>query len=204
MLSKLYTPFFLFLFSISSCIAQNKEGDITLRILNDDIKDNSMVTLIIENNSDYNYWFPWDVSELAYNATLAGAYESTVFLIDQHLVDKENNSDIPLIIEANSNIDKVFEKWKAKIATKKINDFIIVKAHDFISLKIPFKLNYSLVPAWYSQEEMENGEFEYYVSYQFIPKIVERMFGDKYQKIQQKDYQVYTHPLNSNKIKVTK
>ncbi|WP_010254394.1 hypothetical protein [Myroides injenensis] len=204
MLFRFYTSFLLLLLTVNYSLAQNIEGDISLRILNDDIKDNSMVTLIIENNSNYDYWFPWDVSELAYNATLAGAYESTVFLIDQHLVDKENNSDIPLIIEANSNIDKVFEKWKAKTATKKINDFIVVKAHDFISLKIPFKLNYSLVPAWYSQEEMEKGEFEYFVSYQFIPKIVERIFGDKYLQIEQKGYHIYTHPLNSNKIKVTK
>lgn len=204
-MSRLVFCIFLFISSFLS-FAQESTPKVELTILNSEVKDNSLVTVVLANNTNDTYWFPWDISELAYSASIGSTYENMVFLLQQKVFNKTEKVDEPIIMSANYNATELLDKWQKKVKEKTVKDYVVLEPRSIVELRLPFKVVKELVPAWYApKERVTQGGFEYYVSYTLIPKNVEHLVGSTlFNQVIKMGYKLYTEPLVSNKVTITK
>lgn len=204
-MSRLVFSLLLFVSSLCS-FAQESTPKVELTILDSEVKDNSLVTVVLANNTNDTYWFPWDISDLAYSASIGSTYENMVFLLQQKVFNTTDNVDEPVIMSANYDSSALLTKWLKKVKEKEVKDFVVLKPKDIVQLRIPFKVVKELVPAWYAPKELVvQGGFEYYVSYTLIPKNVEHLVGSKlFNQVSAKGYKLYTEPLKSNRVSIVK
>lgn len=203
-MSRLVFCVFLCTFSFLS-FAQESIPKVQLTVLDSEVKNNSLVTVVLVNNTNDTYWFPWDTSDLAYSAGIGSTYENMIFLLQQKVLNTTENVDEPIIMSANYDATSLLDKWLEKIKGKAVNDFVVLKPKAIVQLRLPFKIVKELIPAWYApKEQVAQGGFEYYVSYTLIPKNVEQVVGTKlFNQVNAKGYKLYTEPLESNRVLIT-
>ncbi|WP_158209420.1 hypothetical protein [Myroides phaeus] len=204
-MSRLVFSVILFACSIMGFGQQNKPK-VEIIVLDSKVKDNSLVTVVLLNNTNDTYWFPWDTSDLAYSASIGSTYENMVFLLQQKVYNVVEKVDEPVLVSASFDSSSILAKWQEKVRNKTVSDYVIVKPKSHIQLRLPFKVVKELVPAWYApQEKVVEGGFEYYVNYNLIPKNVEQLVGEKiFNQVSAKGYKLYTEPLKSNKVPIVK
>ncbi|MEC4116119.1 hypothetical protein [Myroides phaeus] len=185
---------------------QQNRPKVEVNVLDSKAKDKSLVTVVLLNNTNDTYWFPWDTSDLAYSASIGSTYENMVFLLQQKVYNVADKVDEPVLVSANFDSSAILAKWQEKVKSKTVNDYVILKPKSHIQLRLPFKVVKELVPAWYApKEKVVEGGFEYYVSYNLIPKNVEQLVGEKiFSQVKAKGYKLYTEPLKSNKVPIVK
>lgn len=204
-MSRLVFSVILFACSIMGFGQQNKPK-VEVIVLDSKVKDNTLVTVVLLNNTNDTYWFPWDTSDLAYSASIGSTYENMVFLLQQKVYNVAEKVDEPILVSASFDSSSILAKWQEKVKNKTLSDYVIVKPKSHIQLRLPFKVVKELVPAWYApQEKVVEGGFEYYVNYNLIPKNVEQLVGEKiFNQVSAKGYKLYTEPLKSNKVPIVK
>ncbi|MEK6450209.1 MULTISPECIES: hypothetical protein [unclassified Myroides] len=96
-MSRLVFSVILFACSIMGFGQQNKPK-VEVIVLDSKVKDNSLVTVVLLNNTNDTYWFPWDTSDLAYSASIGSTYENMVFLLQQKVYNVTEKVDEPVLI----------------------------------------------------------------------------------------------------------
>lgn len=198
--------FFVALMSAFYSYGQSPKPVMEIKVLDSKVTDNSLVTVVLMNNSNDTYWFPWDVSELAYVASIGSTYENQVYVLRQRVYNDKEHVDEPTIMSNDYDSEALLKKWNDNLSTKKVNDYVIVKPKNFVQLRLPFKVVQKMAPAWYSaKEKIKEGGYKYYVAYTYNPKAVEQVVSPKLlEKVNKLGYKIYHEPLMSNKVSIVK
>lgn len=197
---------FIALISAIGSYGQSVKPKVEIKILDSKVTDNSMVTVVLMNNSNDTYWFPWDTSELAYGASIGSTYENQVYVLRQRVYDDKTNMDEPTLMSGDYDSEGLLKKWNDQLALKKVTDYVIVKPKNFVQLRLPFKVAQKIAPAWYSaNEKINGGGYHYYVAYTYNAKAVEQVLNPKLlEDINKLGYKIYQEPLESNRVPITK
>ncbi|MCC9041681.1 hypothetical protein LNQ81_03050 [Myroides sp. M-43] len=198
--------FCIVLLSTIMSFGQVSKPKIEIKVLDSKIIDNSMVTIVLMNNSNDIYWFPWDTSELAYAASIGSTYENQVYVLRQKVYNEKTRSDEPTLMSGDYDSEGVLKRWNDKLASKKVEDYVIVKPKSFVQLRLPFKIVQKMSPAWYAAEEKINeGGFKYYVTYNYNQKAVDQALSPQLlNEVNNLGYKIYHEPLASNKVPIVK
>lgn len=187
-------------FIVLQGLAQSRQADISLFILDDKVWDNYTVTAIVKNDSPRDYWFPIDTSELAYNAVLFGDYQALVYTIEQNVFEEPSHIKAPLVANVDFDADKLLDKWKQQLVIKKVEDFLIVPANSYVSIKLPLTLRYKFSPSFYQLSD-DSKVLSYSLSYHGSKIILKKVLGEALlQQVKNKGYYIYPFALVSNSV----
>ncbi|MDM1361173.1 hypothetical protein [Myroides marinus] len=198
--------FFVALMSAFCSYGQSPKPAIEIKVLDSKVTDNSLVTVVLMNNSNDTYWFPWDISELAYVASVGSTYENQVYVLRQRVYNDKAHIDEPTLMSGDYDSEGLLKKWNEKLATKKATDYVVVKPKNFVQLRLPFKVVQKLAPAWYSaKEKIKDGGYKYYVVYNYNAKAAEQVLSPTLlEEVEKLGYKIYHEPLISNKVPIVK
>ena len=198
---KAFTSIFL-IFSLG--YSQNMKKNFELVILDPYLKDHTMVSVLLKNNTKYNYCFVMDTtyerSEPDFNQTI---HNPKVILYDlkKRKVDilsiKGRPDDLPIDSINNLKKTKEFEPWTS------LAKIIYVNARKSLYLKIPFNLvrKYKNLesPGIYqvSRKKKYLGRIEYMISCDYISKYISKK---KLDSLNQKGYKFFNSEIFSNKV----
>lgn len=197
---------FVALVSVFSSYGQSIKPKVEIKVLDSKVTDNSLVTVVLMNNTNDTYWFPWDTSELAYAASIGSTYENQVYVLRQKVYSEKDHVDEPVLMSGEYDSDSLLEKWNSKLATKNASDYVVVRPKNFVQLRVPFKIVHEIAPAWYgAQDKISEGGYKYYVTYTYNEKAVEQiMNATLLEEVKKLGYKVYQEPLVSNKVSIVK
>lgn len=201
--------FCLILISLLS-FTKYKEPNFSLKILSSKIKDGKNIIVELKNNTKYNYCFVMDTLfpyiEYPHYYYLDAFYNPKIVLYDNsnnkvfELIKDESIPEFSVndsVISVNkNNSDEI-------IKTNRENfNFIMVKSHSAIQLKIPFKIITRLNHGSFSYYKLEKGEdyygkIDYLIKQKFIDKRISVKSRDSIHKI---GYKFFTGKLVSNKV----
>lgn len=197
---------FVALISAFCAFGQSTKKTIEVKVLDSAVKDNSLATIVVMNNSNDTYWFPWDTSELAYGASVGSTYENQVYVLRQRVYNKANHIDEPMLMSGDYDSDGLLAKWQEKLKTKKVTDYVIIKPKSFVQLRLPFKSELTVAPTWYAcKDSISDGGYKYYVAYVYNTKAIEQVLSPKLlEEVKKLGYKIYEAPLESNKVPIVK
>lgn len=203
-------------FMMNSCMSKKEVGnDIELKIKNKIVKDNSIVTLLINNNTRYNYYLPilnspesekWKfmlstkensfffIYMCTYNAqgTLINWHTSNCF--DEHSFDEDSNG--------------LNEFWEQKKKSIGIKDLILLRAGESKSIEMPVKLHVDISKdcSWDIENYREEKKLEISFRYPDKSSNIESEFLNLeiVKALKKKGYRLYDKSIESNKILLIK
>lgn len=185
---------------------QGVKPKIELKVLDSKVTDNSLVTVVLMNNTEDTYWFPWDTSELAYAASIGSTYENQVYVLRQRVYNEKTKADEPTLMSGDYDSEDLLKRWNEKLSTKKVTDYVIVKPKNFVQLRLPFQVVQKIAPVWYAaKEKVTEGGYKYYVNYTYNAKAVEQIVDSKLlEEVTKLGYKIYQEPLESKKVAIVK
>lgn len=206
---------FNFIIFLNSCFAQNEfKNDIKFTIVNNVVKDNSHITLLISNNSPYNYYLPilnsfeserWkfmlSTDENNFFFIYIVAYNSNGNILDWH----SDNCYGDHIIDQDLN--NLYDQWQQKKKNISIKDLILLKSGENIKIKAPINLQikYSKDCLW----EIENfkNEKELKITFYYRAKqseLISRFLDSQtIEKLNLMNYKLYDKEIESNKVRLS-
>ena len=185
--------------------AQNKE--VVFEIQNSFVQDSLMVAVKITNNTDKDIWLPIDTSTLAYDFSKINLYQQQIFPIRQIVYEKNIQESVPTIIEyyGDDKIDELSEIWENKVRSKTINDFVLLKSKESKRLNVCFYFNHYITGSFFfsykGYENFENGQYDFYLSYQMNPESIEKYLSKEIlDELKAKGYEPYFGKIESNRV----
>jgi hypothetical protein len=194
------TSVFLF-FTFLLTYGQVHHNDIAFEILNKVVKNNDVIDLKIINHSSKNYYLPLINNNLS--EKLSFEFEAYFFLHTNVSTQKIeslgwcNNN-------AMGNCNELHGYWENKRSNFTKNDFILLKSHEFIKIRIPF---HSVVEIcnyvkWFIPEfDTIDKKYIYIWSTSRKVEIINQFLSSKLKNyLKQNRYELYEKPIWSNRV----
>lgn len=182
------------------------QNGVRVEILNSEIKDGDMLEIRISNQTDQSIFLPWDVSILSYKMLTTDFERATVFVPKILLKDLNTDEQIPFIGEGTSMCGENFyrfDTWKALLANKKGEDFILLKKGEEKEITIPFKLLWSEDSDNFYEYKVSENVYNLILSYQLNQELMNKFINKKVLKqLNKKGYIPYFEKIESNKVSI--
>lgn len=206
--SLLYIFAILILISCSSKKLQNEKhkSEIEMIIQNEQVKDSTNISIVIQNNSDKKYFLPIDT--LLYRETLMLERANSFFFMKEIITDKKNQQltqalTIYMSIYADSKHNP-FNKWNQKVKNKAPKDMLLLNPKQKISISFPYTLKKeSEYFDSNSQYEITNRNEPHFIHYEYNAKVEHVKLLLKPALIDSMKiigYELYTGKIVSNKV----
>ncbi|WP_158961345.1 hypothetical protein [Myroides fluvii] len=177
---------------------------VRVEILNSEVIDGDLLEIRISNQTDQSIFLPWDVSVLSYEMLMVDFERVTVFVPKILLRDLDTNEQIPFIGEGTSICGGGFGKldtWKAWLANKKEEDFILLKKGEEKVITIPFKLRWTENTDNFYQYNVSENTYNLNLSYQLNQELMHKFIDKKVLKqLKKKGYIPYFEKIPSNQV----
>ena len=202
---------FLLLFLNSCALKKEIDRDIEFKIMDKSVKDNSLITLLIKNNTTSNYYLPIiNSSESEKWKYILSADENSFFFIYKIVYNSENkeknwssgNCFAESIID--EELEKLHELWKQKKKSMEVKDLILLKSSESIKIKVLININLKITKECSWELENYKNEEELYTTINYPKKDSE--LADKFlspktvDNLKQMGYELYDKEINSNKV----
>ncbi|OOV20661.1 hypothetical protein [Flavobacterium sp. LM4] len=197
---------------MNSCISKKEvSNDIELKIQNEIVRNNGMLTMLIINNTQCNYYLPilnspesekWKFMLSAkensffflymctYNAEEAPINWYTPNCFNEHLLDEESN--------------KLNALWEQKKKNIGITDLILIPAGETITIEIPVKLHLDISKYCFWEIENYKEEDKLLISFRYPDKSLHTISDfitlNTIKALKQKGYRLYDKSMESNKV----
>ena len=185
--------------------AQNKE--VVFEIQNSFVQDSLMVDVKITNNTDKDIWLPIDTFTLAYDQTMPSIATRSFFTIRQNIFDKKENQVVGIRGEEGTDYlsDFGYMAWADRMKNKTINDIVLIPKGQSKILSVYFYFYHRLNSLDYfcfiDYENFENGQYDFYLSYQMNPESIEKYLSKEIlDELKAKGYKPYFDKIESNRV----
>lgn len=186
-------------------IQKSSRNDITLKILNKNVKDNSFMVLEITNHSKKNYYLPIINTEFSEKLSfrLPGE-ECDFFFLSKTILDVNENSMSWLTNDCNSENDELTlsENWNYKRLKLTIKDLILLKSNKSVRVIVPFHAVVYLTD--YCHWSFVNDAMDKSICLMYMKhseELVKKYLSKELIKSLKKNgYILYEKPITSNKI----
>jgi len=202
--------FFIFL---NLCFSQEKKAkDITFKILDKVLKNNTYAKLLIRNDSSHNYYLPILNSPDSETWNFILPSDETSFFFAHMIVYNFNNENLSW--QCNNcfekDLDPIWrtfdEKWMQKKNNIKIEDFVLLKAGERKVINVPINLKVKLSNDCFLEIKDYKNEKELKVTYYYRKKQEgwTSLFLDSQilKKLEQLNYKLYDLEIESNRVKL--
>lgn len=185
--------------------AQNKE--VVFEIQNSFVQDSLMVDVKITNNTDKDIWLPIDISTLAYDQTMPSIATRSFFTIRQNIFDKKENQVVGIRGEEGTDYlsDFGYLAWDDRMKNKTIEDIVLIPKGQSKILSLYFYFYHRLNSLDYfcfiDYENFENGQYDFYLSYQMNPESIDKYLSKEIlDELKAKGYEPYFGKIESNRV----
>jgi hypothetical protein len=206
---------FIFYLFLNSCFAQNEfKKDIKFAIVNNVVKDNTYITLLISNNSSYNYYLPiLNSFESERWKFMLSTDESNFFFI--YMVAYDSNGKSLKWHSDNcygdhvidEDLNKLYDQWQQKKKNISIKDLILLKAGDHIKIRVPINLQIKYSKDCFWEIEDFKNEKKLTITYYYRAKqseLISRFLDSQtIQNLNLMNYKLYNEEIESNKVQLT-
>ncbi|SFJ76596.1 hypothetical protein [Myroides guanonis] len=197
--------YIVFVMLSNLAFAQNKE--VVFEIQNSFVQDSLMVAVKITNNTDKDIWLPIDTSTLAYDQTMSDRYTRDFFTISQIIFDKKLNKDVGVQGVEGSDYFFTFGylAWDDRMKNKTIEDIVLIPKGQSKILSLYFYFYHRLNSLDYfcfiDYENFENGQYDFYLSYQMNPESIDKYLSKEIlDELKAKGYEPYFGKIESNRV----
>ncbi|WP_433830178.1 hypothetical protein [Flavobacterium anhuiense] len=213
MINALKTTAISFFIFLNLCFSQEKKAkDVTFKIVDKVLKNNTCAKLLISNNSSYNYYLPILNSPDSETWNFILPSDETSFFFGHVIVYNFKNENLSW--QSNNCLDgdleaiwrSYEEKWMQKKNNIKIEDFILLKAGERKVINVPINLKVKLSNDCLWEIKDYKKEKELKVTYYYRKKQAEwtSLFLDSQilKKLQELNYKLYNLEIESNRVKL--
>ncbi|SFJ76506.1 hypothetical protein [Myroides guanonis] len=197
--------YLVFVMLSNLAFAQNKE--VVFEIQNSFVQDSLMVDVKITNNTDKDIWLPIDTFTLAYDQTMPSIATRSFFTIRQNIFDKKENQVVGIRGEEGTDYlsDFGYMAWADRMKNKTINDIVLIPKGQSKILSVYFYFYHRLNSLDYfcfiDYENFENGQYDFYLSYQMNPESIEKYLSKEIlDELKAKGYEPYFGKIESNRV----
>lgn len=213
MINILRVTMVVFFLILNPCFAQKKlKNDIEFKILDKVARDNSCVSLLIKNNSSYDYYLPiinsfeserWKFMLPKDESSFFFIY-MTVYNVDDKII-KWHSDNCYSEHFRDENLSMFNDQWVQKRKNIRVEDLILLKAGERKKFKVPVHLKVKLSDDcfWeienYKEEELK---FTYYYRKKQSEMIYSFLDEKIIKKLEQLKYKLYDKEVESNKVRL--